>query len=95
MTMDDVVERLKKILVDHTGYPAMAHAIHAQTPLYGRGLGLSSLDIVSLIVQIEDEYNVFFEAEEIGPSIATFGTLVRAIQGKLPVNGTAPAEEGR
>jgi acyl carrier protein len=94
MNVDDVVERLKRILADQTGHPATAHAIHSQTPLYGRGLGLSSLDIVSLIVQIEDEYNVFFEANEIGPSIATFGTLVRAIHGKLPTNGSSPAADG-
>ena len=54
MTSDIVKERLKKILVDQLSYPlGMAH-VREDIPLYGKGLGLDSLDVVSLVVRLEN-----------------------------------------
>jgi acyl carrier protein len=50
--------------------------------LYGRGLGLDSLDAVSLITRLEEEFEVFFEHTEIGPSLESFGALLRTIEQK-------------
>jgi len=89
MTSDIVKERLKKILVDQLSYPlGMAH-VREDIPLYGKGLGLDSLDVVSLVVRLENEFDIFFEAEEVIASVETFGSLFRAVQQKLGQNGTA------
>jgi acyl carrier protein len=83
---NDVAERLKKIVVDQVGYDLPLDHIHESTSLYGKGLGLSSLDMVGLIVRLEDEFNIFFEADEVMPSVQTFGTLVGAVCQKLAAN---------
>ena len=88
MTPDIVKERLRKILVDQLGYPvSMAH-VREDTTLYGKGLGLDSLDVVSLIVRLENEFDIFFEAEDVGASMETFGSLLGSVQQKLIQNGT-------
>lgn len=76
-------ERLKKILVDQLQYPLNTERIHAQTSLYGKGLGLDSLDVVALVVRLEDEFDIFFEPDEVAASVKTFGSLVATIGRKL------------
>ena len=93
MMNDDVAERLKKILVDEAGYSLTIDQIHRSTSLYGKGLGLSSLDVVSLVVRLEDEFNIFFEAEEVAPSVETFGSLLEAIRRKIAIEETARSSE--
>ncbi len=80
---DDVAKQLKTILVDQATYTLPADEISDGMSLYGKGLGLSSLDVVALIVRLEDEFNVFFEADEVASSVRTFGTLLGAIRQKL------------
>ncbi len=80
---DKVEERLKKILVDQLSNSLSMKQIREETSLYGRGLGLDSLDVVSLVVRLEDEFDIFFEAEEVTASMENFGTLLRSIQHKV------------
>ena len=87
MTSDIVKERLKKILVDQLSYPVSMAYVREDTTLYGKGLGLDSLDVVSLIVRLENEFDIFFEAEDVGPSMENFGSLLRCVQHKLIQNG--------
>jgi acyl carrier protein len=75
--------RLRTLLVERLGYRVGAGEIAPDTPLMGKGLGLSSLDVVALVVALEDAFDVIFEAEEISDMVATFGTLRRALGGKL------------
>jgi acyl carrier protein len=80
---DTIKERLKKILVDQLGYSLDSSKIRDDTSLYGKGLGLDSVDVVSLVVKLEEEFDVFFEADEVTASVETFGSMVEAIQQKL------------
>ena len=90
MTRESIRQRLTRILAEQcNGQIAPQEEIADNTRLHGRGLGLSSLDIVSLVVKLEDEFNVFFEAEEVAPSVKTFGTLLEAI-GRKVADGAAP-----
>lgn len=89
MTGESIKERLKEILVDKLGYPLNVAHVREDTSLYGKGLGLDSLDVVSLVVRLENEFDIFFEAAEVSASVGTFGSLFRAVQQKLTQNGTA------
>ena len=82
-----VEERLKQVLVDQLDYRLTRERIDATTSLYGKGLGLNSLDVVSLIVRLEEEFGIFFDPEEIAPSLENFGALLRMIQKKHNQNG--------
>jgi acyl carrier protein len=80
---DDLEERLRKILVEQLDYRLGADRVRHDTSLYGKGLGLSSLDAVALVVRLEDEFDVFFEPEEFTEILATFGSLLSAVRRKV------------
>jgi acyl carrier protein len=88
----DVERSLKRILVERFGYRIAPDQITAGTPLMGKGLGLSSLDVVALVVALEETFDVVFEAEDMSGMIATFGTLAAALHAKLAAG--APEERG-
>ena len=83
MTTENVAQRLKTVLIDHLGYPLNPERIREDTSLHGKGLGLDSVDVVTLISRLEEEFEIFFEAEDIGPSIKTFGSLLQSVNEKL------------
>lgn len=82
---DLIAIRLKKILAEQLHNSLDINTLREDTSLYGKGLGLNSVDIVSLVVKLEEEFDIFFEAEEVTASVATFGSLVQAIQQKIPL----------
>ena len=86
---DDLEERLRKILVEQLDYRLGADQVQLETSLYGKGLGLSSLDAVALVVRLEDEFEVFFEPEDFTESLATFGSLVAVIRRKVAELGSS------
>lgn len=86
---NSIEERLKQVVVDQLDYPMARERIGRTTSLYGKGLGLSSLDVVSLIVRLEEEFGIFFDPGEIAPSLENFGALLRMIQKKHNQDGGA------
>ncbi len=90
---DNTEERLKKVLVDQLNYALEIEQIREDTSLYGKGLGLNSLDLVSLVVSVEDEFDIFLEAENLVSSMETFGRLLLTIRQKLRDNGAAPLQK--
>ena len=88
--MNNIVEeQVKKILAKQSSYVLDTEKLRSDTSLYGKGLGLNSLDVVSLIVRLEEEFEIFFEAEEVTTSVENFGSLLRAVQHKLRQNGSS------
>jgi acyl carrier protein len=79
----DIAARLATILVEELRYPLGAERIREDTPLYGRGLGLDSLDVVSLVARVEEEFAIFFEADELGAKLKTFGSLLDTVRRKV------------
>jgi len=79
----ELEDRMKKLMADQTGGAVSWEEIDRDTPLIGRGLGLTSLDSVSLMIRIENEFDVFLDAEEFASSLESFGSLVEAIRGKI------------
>jgi acyl carrier protein len=76
-------DRLRAVLGERLGYQLDGREIAPETPLMGQGLGLSSLDVVALVVALEDTFDVIFEAEEISGLVASFGALRQALDSKL------------
>jgi len=59
-----------------------AAEVGPETSLYGKGIGLSSVDVMALIIRVEEVFDVFFDDGEIVGSVETFGALVRAVRRK-------------
>lgn len=76
-------ERLCRILADQLNGQVSQAQIRDDTALHGKGLGLSSLDLVSLVVKLEEEFDVFLEADEVAEGVQTFGTLLRTLGNKI------------
>ncbi|MDH3691711.1 MAG: AAC(3) family N-acetyltransferase [Gammaproteobacteria bacterium] len=79
-------QRLKAILVEQASDTVRENDIHDNMSLYGIGLALDSVGIVSLVSRLESEFDVFFESEEIAAGLDTFGAFLRVIQKKLHQN---------
>jgi acyl carrier protein len=79
----DVEVRLKALLVEQLRYPLAPESIWPASVLQGRGLGLSSLDLVTLIMRVEEEFDVYFEADEMSDAVETFGTLLSVTERKI------------
>lgn len=54
----ELLERIKRIIVDHLDLEIEPHLITDDQPIFGRGLGLDSIDALELFVVIEDEFGV-------------------------------------
>jgi acyl carrier protein len=79
----EIEQRLRKLVLARLDGALRESDIRPDTSLYGKGLGLDSIDVVALIVSVEEEFDVFFDAEEVGQSVETFGTLLATIHQKL------------
>ena len=89
----DLDLRLKRVIVEQLPYSLKISDIRTDTSLYGKGLGLNSIDIMSLIVRLEDEFDIFFEADEVEATVGTFGTLVSVVERKLSEENGFAADE--
>ena len=83
MSTENVAQRLKTVLIDQLGFSLSPERIQEDTSLHGKGLGLDSVDVVTLLTRLEDEFDIFFEPQDIGPSIKTFGSLLQSVNEKL------------
>lgn len=79
----EIEQRLRRLVLARLDGALRESDLRPTTSLYGKGLGLDSIDVVALIVSVEEEFDVFFDAEEVGQSVETFGTLLATIQRKL------------
>ena len=84
--MASLEARLRRLLVEQTGDSGAWESLDEDTPIVGAGIGLSSLDTVSLMVRIENEFDLFFEADEFGESLKNFGALLLAKPGHTLAN---------
>jgi len=83
MTRANIEDRLKRVVLDRLSGPLPVDALRDDTSLYGRGLGFSSLDLVSLLVAVEEAFDIFFEGDEMSAAAETFGALKAAVERKV------------
>ena len=86
--LPELEDRMRRIMADQTGDAVSWEEIQLDTPIIGRGIGLTSLDAVSLMIRIENEFDLFLDAEEFASSLESFGSLVKAIRGKIEAAAT-------
>lgn len=79
--MVSVEDRLRRLVLEEMGDPDAKMSLEDNTQILG--VGLSSLDTVGLIVRIEKEFELFFEADEFGDSLRSFGSLRDSVQRKI------------
>lgn len=80
---DSVVTRVEAILAAELGPRFRPGTLRDDVSLDEGGLGLSSIEAMTIVVLIEEAFDIFFEDEEIPPSVESFGTLLRTIRDKL------------
>lgn len=57
-TREDILARVRGVLRENLGVRREAQEIDPDTPLFGTGLGLDSVDAVELLVSLEAEFGV-------------------------------------
>jgi acyl carrier protein len=83
LTRNEVLIRLGMIL-DRLNFIEGTKKIDEQVGLLGHGIGLDSIEILSVVAAIEDEFSLTLEDEELQVEyFRTLGSLVTFIQGKL------------
>lgn len=83
MTDDGLQRRLKNVLAEEVGYRSEMAVFDDDTSLRGRGLELDSVDVIALVMRVEEEFEIFFEDDELAKSVETVESLARAVRSKL------------
>lgn len=71
-TMQSVVE----ILVSALHLKIQASELDPDTPLFGSGLGLDSVDAVVIIVELESRFNIIISEEEGRLALRTVNSII-------------------
>jgi acyl carrier protein len=74
-----VVERVSKVIVDRLGVDESEVKLEAS---FRDDLGADSLDVVELVMELEDEFDMEISDED-AEKIATVGDAITFIQGKV------------
>ena len=85
----DVETQIQAILLRQLEEDASAAAkdIPLDAPLLGRGVGLDSLDAISLAVAIEQEFDIEIDDDELDASLFdSIATLAEHVRAKLSVD---------
>ncbi|MBM7659395.1 acyl carrier protein [Bacillus mesophilus] len=77
--MADVLERVTKIVVDRLGVDEAEVKVEAK---FKDDLGADSLDVVELVMELEDEFDMEISDED-AEKIVTVGDAVNYIQASL------------
>lgn len=84
--MQDVAvipDRIKRLIVESLHLEGVTPEMIAdETPLFGEGLGLDSVDALELVVALEKEFGIKIKSQEIGrevfSSVATLSQFIEA-----------------
>lgn len=74
-----VLERVTKVVVDRLGVDESEVKVEAS---FREDLGADSLDVVELVMELEDEFDMEISDED-AEKIATVGDAIKYIEGKL------------
>lgn len=74
--MADTLDRVKKIIVDRLGVDESKIALEAS---FKEDLGADSLDVVELVMELEDEFDMEISDED-AEKITTVGDVVKYIE---------------
>jgi acyl carrier protein len=76
--------RIKRLIVESLNLEGMRpELIEDETPLFGEGLGLDSVDALELVVALEKEFGIKIRSQEIGREVfSSVSTLSQFIEGR-------------
>ena len=74
--MSDVLDRVKKIVIDRLGVEESEATLDAS---FKDDLGADSLDVVELVMELEDEFDLEISDED-AEKITTVGEVVKYIE---------------
>ncbi|KGR80388.1 acyl carrier protein [Ureibacillus manganicus] len=77
--MTTVLERVTKVVVDRLGVDETEVKLEAS---FREDLGADSLDVVELVMELEDEFDMEISDED-AEKIATVGDAIKYIEGKV------------
>ncbi len=77
--LSTVLERVTKVVVDRLGVDESEVKLEAS---FREDLGADSLDVVELVMELEDEFDMEISDED-AEKIATVGDAITYIEGKL------------
>jgi len=79
-TSDTLKEDIKQAIVRSLRLPITAAEIGDDTPLFGEGLGLDSIDVLELVLELERSFGVLIGDEKTGievlRSVNTIATFI-------------------
>lgn len=72
-----MLERIRRLLIDKIDVPREPDEIDPDTPLFGSGLALDSIDAVDLLVQLNADFGIEIPGDEEGRvALRTVNSLV-------------------
>lgn len=85
MNSTSIETAVREILVDELRLkPAEVEALSADTPLLGRGLGLDSMEVLTLTTALEERFSIQVADAELTPELfRSLGSLIALIRAKV------------
>lgn len=84
-----IAHRIRHLLVDKLHLEGLSpESIADDTPLFGDGLGLDSVDALELVVALEKEFSLRIQSHEVGrEAFASVAALAAYVEGRLNAAG--------
>lgn len=82
--MADLKDRIRVLIVEKLRLEKVKpEDIGDETPLFGEGIGLDSVDALELVVALEKEFGIRIADEDLGPKVfQNVGTLAAFVEAK-------------
>jgi len=88
-TPDPLKTEIKHAIVRSLRLPIGADEIGDDTPLFGEGLGLDSIDVLELVLELERSFGVLIGDEEVGREVLRSVDTIAAFIRKHRANPSA------
>ena len=94
MQSASISARIKRLIVDTLHLEGLdAQSIADDSPLFGEGLGLDSVDALELVVALEKEFDIRIQSHEVGrEAFASVRSMAEFVEGRLSALRTTHAE---